>query len=209
MQGATGLWPWLGNEARNCSPSWIRFLRGSQHLSEATRARNTVSACISLRTSSSMGLPTYNRERPTTKRAVVRRHPWRKSMSSRALATRSHRPSALGEFSMMKTLGIAATTAFLAASAAVSAGISGGGAAVNGISGGGAAVNGISGGGAAVNGISGGGAELLVVGPVEAVGPDSGMALVLGQRVQSEVAGRLSVGDAVAIFGTLRADGVI
>ena len=39
--------------------------------------------------------------------------------------------------------------------------------------------------------------------------PDSGTALVLGQRVQSEVAGRLSVGDAVAIFGTLRADGII
>src|SRR5690349_21702854 len=58
-------------------------------------------------------------------------------------------------------------------------------------------------------GISGSGAELLVVGPVEAVSAVDRTAVVLGQRVQTEMLDRLVVGDTVAVFGVARADGTI
>ena len=58
-------------------------------------------------------------------------------------------------------------------------------------------------------GISGSGAELLVVGPVEAVSAVDRTALVLGQRVQTEMLDRLVVGDTVAVFGVARPDGTI
>ena len=58
-------------------------------------------------------------------------------------------------------------------------------------------------------GISGSGTELLVVGPVEAVNPIDRTAIVLGQRVQTDMAERLAVGDTVAVFGVTRGDGSI
>src|SRR6266446_6102041 len=91
-------------------------------------------------------------------------------------------------------------------------GISGGGApAINGISGGGApAINGISGGGApAINGISGGGTQLLVVGPVEAINAANKTAIVLGQTVRAPNLETLAMGNTVAVYGTIRADGSI
>src|SRR6185437_13312235 len=53
-------------------------------------------------------------------------------------------------------------------------------------------------------GISGSGAELLVVGPVEAINAVDRTAVVLGQRVQTEMLDRLVVGDTVAVFGVER-----
>src|SRR6266550_236003 len=88
-------------------------------------------------------------------------------------------------------------------------GISGSGSTVNGISGSGSTVNGISGSGSTVNGISGSGAQLLVVGPVEATSVADATATILGQRVRTVMAGQLTVGNTVAVFGTMRVDGSI
>jgi hypothetical protein len=70
---------------------------------------------------------------------------------------------------------------------------------------------GISGSGASVNGggISGSGASLLVVGPVEAVNGGDNSATVLGQRVHTALAGQLTVGNEVAVFGVRQANGSI
>ncbi len=113
----------------------------------------------------------------------------------------------------MKTSGPVIVAALLAATvtAASYGGISGGGVAANGISGGGAPViSGISGGGAPlINGISGGGAQLLVVGPVEAINAANKTAIVLGQTVRAPNLETLAMGNTVAVYGTIRADGSI
>src|SRR6266853_1297700 len=97
----------------------------------------------------------------------------------------------------------------LLVTAAASTSFAGSGASVNGISGSGAVVNGISGSGAVVNGISGSGAQLLVVGPVEATSVADAAATILGQRVRTAITDQLTVGNTVAVFGTMRADGSI
>jgi len=51
--------------------------------------------------------------------------------------------------------------------------------------------------------------QLLVVGPVEAVNTADATATILGQRVHTALAGRLTVGNEVAVFGTRLADGTI
>src|ERR1700739_163721 len=53
------------------------------------------------------------------------------------------------------------------------------------------------------------GAALLVVGPVEAINAADNTAIILGQRVHTALAGRLSVGSEVAVFGITQADGSI
>src|SRR6266513_171899 len=68
---------------------------------------------------------------------------------------------------------------------------------------------GISGSGATVHGISGSGAQLLVVGPVEATSVADATATILGQRVRTVMAGQLTVGNTVAVFGTMGVDGSI
>ena len=108
----------------------------------------------------------------------------------------------------MKTFGLAAVIVLLA-TAAASTSFAGSGATVNGISGSGTSVNGISGSGTSVNGISGSGTQLLVVGPVEATSAANATATILGQRVLTATAGQLTVGNTVAVFGTMRVDGSI
>src|SRR5437879_10756031 len=51
--------------------------------------------------------------------------------------------------------------------------------------------------------------QLLVVGPVEAVNTADATATILGQRVHTALAGQLTVGNEVAVFGTRLADGTI
>ena len=118
----------------------------------------------------------------------------------------------------MKTFGLAAVIVLLATAAASTSfagsgtsinGISGSGTSVNGISGSGTSVNGISGSGTSVNGISGSGSQLLVIGPVEATSAANATATILGQRVLTPTAGQLTVGNTVAVFGTMRGDGSI
>jgi hypothetical protein len=82
-------------------------------------------------------------------------------------------------------------------------------AASTSFAGSGASVNGISGSGASANGISGSGAQLLVVGPVEATNVADATATILGQRVRTAIADQLTVGNTVAVFGAMRADGSI
>src|SRR5213082_1084671 len=88
----------------------------------------------------------------------------------------------------MKTFGLAAVIVLLATAAASTS---------------------IAGSGAAVNGISGSGTQLLVVGPVEATSAANATATILGQRVLTATAGQLTVGNTVAVFGTMRGDGSI
>jgi hypothetical protein len=52
-------------------------------------------------------------------------------------------------------------------------------------------------------------AELLVIGPVESINVVARTATILGQRVHTAMVDALAVGDAVAVFGTARADGTI
>ena len=63
-------------------------------------------------------------------------------------------------------------------------------------------------------GISGGGAansaqqtRLLLVGPVDSTNPKAGIATILGQKVSYSQAAKLAVGDSVAVFGYLQANG--
>jgi hypothetical protein len=72
-----------------------------------------------------------------------------------------------------------------------------------------AASTSFAGSGASVNGITGSGAQLLVVGPVEATSVADESATILGQRVRTAIADQLTVGNTVAVFGTMRADGSI
>ena len=51
--------------------------------------------------------------------------------------------------------------------------------------------------------------ELLVVGPIEQVKSLSGFITVLGRSVQTDLAGKLAVGQIVEVYGTLAADGTI
>ncbi len=56
---------------------------------------------------------------------------------------------------------------------------------------------------------SGSSAELLVIGPVESINAVDRTATILGQRVHTAMVDALAVGNAVAVFGTARADGTI
>src|ERR1700687_3806844 len=56
---------------------------------------------------------------------------------------------------------------------------------------------------------SGNSAELLVIGPVESLNAADRTATILGQRVHTAMVDALAVGNAVAVFGTARADGTI
>src|SRR5437773_419764 len=88
----------------------------------------------------------------------------------------------------MKTFGLAAVIVLLATAAASTS---------------------FAGSGATVNGISGSGAQLLVVGPVEATSVADATATILGQRVRTVMAGQLTVGNTVAVYGTTGVDGSI
>jgi len=56
---------------------------------------------------------------------------------------------------------------------------------------------------------SGSSPELLVIGPVESINAVDRTATILGQRVHTAMVDALAVGNAVAVFGTARADGTI
>ena len=58
-------------------------------------------------------------------------------------------------------------------------------------------------------GVGGSSGELLVMGPVESINAADSTATILGQRVHTAMVDRIAVGDAVAVFGTARADGTI
>src|SRR5437868_1069560 len=89
---------------------------------------------------------------------------------------------------MMKTIGSAAVIVLLATAAASTS---------------------FAGSDTSVNGISGSGTQLLVVGPVEATSAVNATATILGQVVRTAMAGQLTVGNTVAVFGTMRGDGSI
>src|SRR5262245_15381616 len=65
----------------------------------------------------------------------------------------------------------------------------------------------------AVAGISGGAftsssnAAPILLGPVEAVKEREAVVVVLGQKLPQRVVGRVELGDTVAVFGSVRADG--
>ena len=67
----------------------------------------------------------------------------------------------------------------------------------------------------AVAGISGGALskantlQLILLGPVEAVSERDGNAMVLGQRLSLEALGPVEVGQTVAVFGDVKADGTL
>jgi len=67
----------------------------------------------------------------------------------------------------------------------------------------------------AVAGISGGASQtakndqLLLVGPVEAIKERESIVVVLGQKLPLRSVGRVEVGETVAVFGAVRADGTI
>src|SRR5512146_3501374 len=50
---------------------------------------------------------------------------------------------------------------------------------------------------------------LVLVGPVNAVNPATGVAIVLGQKVFTSVAAELTVGDTVFVIGDINSDGSI
>jgi len=52
-------------------------------------------------------------------------------------------------------------------------------------------------------------AELLVIGPVESINAADRTATILEQRVHTAMVDALAVGNTVAVFGTVRADGTI
>src|SRR6267143_6919025 len=58
-------------------------------------------------------------------------------------------------------------------------------------------------------GVRGSAPELLGIGPVEAINAVDRTATILGQRVHTAIVDALAVGNAVAVFGTARADGTI
>src|SRR5467141_620745 len=58
-------------------------------------------------------------------------------------------------------------------------------------------------------GVRGSSPELLVIGPVESINAVDRTATILGQRVHTAMVDALAVGNAVAVFGTARADGTI
>jgi hypothetical protein len=64
----------------------------------------------------------------------------------------------------------------------------------------------------AVGGISGGGfaassSELILLGPVEAVKEREGVVIVLGQKLAQRAVGSVEVGQTLAVFGSVSADG--
>ena len=58
-------------------------------------------------------------------------------------------------------------------------------------------------------GITGSAVALAVIGPVESVNVQHGVATVLGQTVITAAAGRLTVGEAVSVYGKINKDGSI
>ena len=72
-----------------------------------------------------------------------------------------------------------------------------------------ASIAGISGGGSPVAANTPVAPQLLLLGPVEAIDANAKVAVVLGQRVHVSNVETLAVGDAAAVFGTLRSDGTV
>jgi hypothetical protein len=67
----------------------------------------------------------------------------------------------------------------------------------------------------AVGGVTGGGSSssansvLLLLGPVEAVKQRDGIVVVLGQKLPQRAVGSVEIGETLAVFGTVRADGTL
>ena len=67
------------------------------------------------------------------------------------------------------------------------------------------AVSGISGGGKVVAGNS----ELILLGPVEAIKDREGVVVVLGQKLSQRAVGQVEIGQTLAVFGSVNADGAL